>query len=86
MSSRALLVGLALTLCATPTLAQAVPPEAQARPEQPRISVSWVEAPIADVLLAFSTFSGKSIVQGRNIAGLVTAEINDQPWDSASSS
>lgn len=83
MSSRARLVGLALALWVTPALAQAVPSERQARPEQPRISVWWVESPIADILLAFSTFSGKSIVQGRDVAGIVTAEINDQPWDSA---
>ena len=83
MSSRARLVGLALALWVTPALAQAVPSERQARPEQPGISVSWVESPIADVLLAFSTFSGKSRVQGRDVAGIVTAEINDQPWDSA---
>lgn len=38
---------------------------------------------MAEVLLVFSTFSGKSIVQGRNVIGLVTAEINDQPWDTA---
>ena len=83
MSSRARLVGLALALWVTPALAQAVPSERQARPEQPGISVSWVESPITDVLLAFSTFSGKSRVQGRDVAGIVTAEINDQPWDSA---
>jgi len=83
MSSRALLAGLGLALCAPPALAQAVPAGPPAQAEQPRISVSWVEAPMAEVLLAFSTFSGKSIVQGRNITGLVTAEINDQPWDTA---
>jgi len=48
-----------------------------------RISVTWTEAPINDVLLAFAAFSGKSIVPGSNVAGFVTADINDQPWDVA---
>ena len=83
MCSKTLLAGLGLALCAPPALAQAVPaePPDQARP--PRISVSWVESPIADVLLAFSTFSGKSIVSGQNVTGIVTADINDRPWDAA---
>ncbi len=48
-----------------------------------RISVTWTEAPINDVLLAFAAFSGKSIVPGSNVEGFVTADINDQPWDVA---
>ncbi|MGB1779612.1 MAG: secretin N-terminal domain-containing protein, partial [Longimicrobiales bacterium] len=47
------------------------------------ISVTWTEAPINDVLLAFAAFSGKSIVPGANVEGFVTADINDQPWDVA---
>ena len=83
VSSTALLAGLGLALCAAPALAQAVPAEPSDRTELPRISATWVEAPIADVLLAFSTFSGKSIVRGENATGSVTAEIKDQPWDAA---
>ena len=83
MSSTVLLAGLGLALCAAPALAQAVPAEPPDRIELPRISATWAEAPIADVLLAFSTFSGKSIVHGENITGFVTAEIKDQPWDVA---
>jgi type IV pilus assembly protein PilQ len=48
-----------------------------------RISVTWTEAPINDVLLAFAAFSGQSIVPGSNVVGFVTADINDQPWDIA---
>ncbi len=85
MSSKALLAGLGLALCTAPTpaLAQAVPAEPPGRTELPRISATWTQAPIADVLLAFSTFSGKSIVRGEAVTGSVTAEIKDQPWDVA---
>ena len=48
-----------------------------------RISVSWTEAPIADVLRAFAAFSGASIVAGSGVDGFVTADINNQPWDVA---
>ncbi len=51
--------------------------------EAQRISVTWTEAPVNDVLLAFAAFSGKSIVPGSNVSGFVTADINDQPWDVA---
>lgn len=63
----------------------ALRPEAQLAPQQEarRISVTWTEAPINDVLLAFAAFSGKSIVPGSNVNGFVTADINDQPWDIA---
>ena len=36
-------------------------------------SVTWEAAPIRNVLLAFSTFSGKSIVPGAEVSGDVTA-------------
>lgn len=65
---------------ATPTSSRQV----QQQPSQARrISVTWTEAPINDVLLAFAAFSGTSIVPGSNVAGFVTADINDQPWDVA---
>ena len=59
-------------------------PRAQQVPSQARrISVTWTEAPVNDVLLAFASFSGVSIVPGSNVTGFVTADINDQPWDVA---
>jgi type IV pilus assembly protein PilQ len=61
-------------------------PAAQAAPqaqEARRISMTMTQMPINDVLLAFAAFSGKSIVPGSNVAGFVTADINDQPWDVA---
>lgn len=67
-------------LPAAQAAAAPVVPQAQ---EARRISVTWTEAPINDVLLAFAAFSGKSIVPGSNVTGFVTADINDQPWDIA---
>ncbi|MHB1193358.1 MAG: AMIN domain-containing protein [Longimicrobiales bacterium] len=48
-----------------------------------RISITFSNSPIQDVLLSFASFSGKSIVPGSDITGLVTATILDQPWDIA---
>lgn len=48
-----------------------------------RISITFTATPIQDVLLAFASFSGKSIVPGSNVTGVVTADIRDQPWDIA---
>lgn len=58
-------------------------PQIAPQEEARRISVTWTEAPINDVLLAFAAFSGKSIVPGSNVTGFVTADINDRPWDVA---
>jgi type IV pilus assembly protein PilQ len=49
----------------------------------PRITVSWYDADIADVISGFQKVSGKSIILGKGIAGKVTAEIIDQPWTEA---
>lgn len=59
------------------------PPPPETRPEAARVTVSWKETPIRDVLLAFAAFSGRSIVPGAGVTGTVTADINDQPWDLA---
>ncbi|MGD2045478.1 MAG: AMIN domain-containing protein [Gemmatimonadota bacterium] len=48
-----------------------------------RMSITWVDTPINQVLLAFASYSGRSIVPGSNVTGNVTADINDQPWDVA---
>ena len=64
-----------------------VPPVAEAPRQQrstaQRISISFTNSPIQDVLMSFASFSGKSIVPGSDITGLVTATILDQPWDIA---
>jgi len=51
--------------------------------QQPRMTVTYQDADIRDVLAAFATFSGRTIVVGKAVAGNVSAEIRDQPWDVA---
>jgi type IV pilus assembly protein PilQ len=51
--------------------------------EQPRISVNFHDADIRDVLASFAEFTGRSIVPGSGVTGLVTATIRSQPWDVA---
>ena len=67
---------------ATPVLAQG-PPSQPGQSTARRMSVSWTAVPIGDVLRAFAVYSGASIVASPNVTGLVTADINDQPWDVA---
>ncbi|MEX0935716.1 MAG: AMIN domain-containing protein, partial [Gemmatimonadota bacterium] len=45
------------------------------------ITVSFANTPIRDVLFTFSEFAIRSIVPGADVAGVVNAEIRDQPWD-----
>jgi type IV pilus assembly protein PilQ len=50
---------------------------------QPRITVTYQDADIRDVIAAFAVFSGRTIVVGKGVAGNVSAEVRDQPWDVA---
>lgn len=50
---------------------------------KPRITVSYQEADIRDVIAAFAAFSGRTIIVGRDVAGAVTADVKDKPWDEA---
>lgn len=50
---------------------------------QPRITVTYQEAEIRDVIAAFASFAGRTIVVGKDVTGTVTAEIRNQPWDIA---
>ena len=63
--------------------AAALAPASQQVPQQPRISVTFDRASIQEVVANFASFSGRSIVVGAGVAGEVTAEIRDQPWDVA---
>ncbi len=58
-------------------------PEAPQESQALRINLSVVSEPIQSVLLQFAVFSGKSVIAGANVVGLITAEIADQPWDVA---
>jgi type IV pilus assembly protein PilQ len=51
--------------------------------EQPRITVTYQDADIRDVIAAFASFSGRTIIVGKDITGTITAEIKNQPWDVA---
>ena len=50
---------------------------------EPRITVTWDRASIADVVAGFAAFSGRTIILGKSITGEVTAEIKNQPWPQA---
>jgi len=62
-----------------PAVRSSQPPVSQ----QPRITVTYQDADIRDVVAAFAAFSGRTIVVGKEIEGKVTAEVRDQPWDVA---
>lgn len=51
--------------------------------QEPRITVSWDNASIADVVAGFVALSGRSIIIGKSVTGTVTAEITDKPWTQA---
>ncbi len=79
-----------IKLCLLAALLTAALPPAPAAAQMPglqstarNISVDFHDADIRSVLLAFSEFSGVSIVASKNVTGRVTARIADQPWDRA---
>jgi type IV pilus assembly protein PilQ len=53
------------------------------RADEPRITVTWDRASIADVVAGFAAFSGRTIILGKDIKGDVTAEVKNQPWPMA---
>ncbi|MEO6526283.1 MAG: AMIN domain-containing protein [Gemmatimonadaceae bacterium] len=58
--------------------------QTQQRSQQPRITVTYQQADIRDVLAAFAAFSGRTIIPSSQIPVIkVDAEIRDQPWDVA---
>lgn len=64
-----------------PVLAE--PEPAPQQPQARRITITWEDANIADVLASFAETSGRTIVRGKAVTGTVSAEIKDQPWDVA---
>lgn len=56
---------------------------AQQQSQQRRITVTYEEADIRDVIAAIAAQAGRTIIMGRDVSGTVTAEIRDQPWDVA---
>jgi type IV pilus assembly protein PilQ len=51
--------------------------------QQPRITITWENANIRDVIAAFAAFSGRTIIAARGVNATVSAEIINQPWDIA---
>jgi type IV pilus assembly protein PilQ len=58
-------------------------PIRSAQRQEPRITVAWDRADIADVISGFSALSGRTIILGKGVTGSVTAEIRDKPWSQA---
>jgi type IV pilus assembly protein PilQ len=61
----------------------AEPAPSPAPAQEPRITVTWDNADIADVIAGFAAFSGRTIILGKDVTGKVTAEIKNQPWPQA---
>lgn len=55
---------------------------AQPRPE-PRITVTWENANIEEVVRGFADISGRNIIIGKGIEANISATINDTPWHQA---
>ncbi len=52
--------------------------------QEPRITVSWDGASVADVVSGFAALSGRTIILGKEVGNTkVTAEISDKPWTQA---
>ena len=71
---------------AEPKLArmQPVAPRAEPAFEQPRITVTYIDADIRDIIGSFATFANKTIVIGSTVTGKIPfMEIKDKPWDVA---
>ena len=66
-----------------PEVARPTPLRGPVPQEARRISITFNNTPIQDVLLAFAEFAGRSIVAGANVTGDVTASVVNQPWDQA---
>ncbi len=49
----------------------------------PRITVTWNNASIEEVIAGFQAISGQSIILGKDIKRTVSAEIIDKPWTEA---
>ena len=51
--------------------------------QEPRLTVSWDNASIQDVIAGFQAISGRSIILGKAVDVKITAEIRDKPWPDA---
>jgi len=51
--------------------------------QAPRITVTWDNSDIREVVAGFAAFSGRTIVLSKDVKATVSAEIKNQPWDLA---
>jgi len=56
---------------------------ASTRAPKPRITVSYQDADIRDVIAAFASFANRTIIVGKDVSGSITADVKDKPWDEA---
>ncbi len=54
-----------------------------AQSQAPRITVTWDNADLREVVAGFAAFSGRTIILSKDLKGQVSAEIKNQPWDLA---
>lgn len=59
---------------------EGIPLARAVRAAEPRITVTWDRASIADVVAGFAAFSGRTIILGKGVKGEVSAEVKNQPW------
>jgi type IV pilus assembly protein PilQ len=74
-------VAIAVDETRTPVIRRA--PAPQQPQTKPRISINFDGTDIRDVIATFASFSGRTIIAGKDVSGTVTADINDKPWDIA---
>ncbi len=57
----------------------------QSQGQQPprRISIRWDSASVMEVLSQFAAYSNRTIIPAKGVAGTISAEIQNQPWDVA---
>ncbi len=58
-------------------------PSADAASHGRRVTVTYHDADIRDVVASFATYSARQIVISKGVDGTVTFEAHDQPWDLA---
>ena len=54
-----------------------------AQSQAARITVTWDNADLREVVAGFAAFSGRTIILSKELKGNVSAEIKNQPWDLA---
>jgi type IV pilus assembly protein PilQ len=58
-------------------------PVVRQQSQQQRVTVTFFDADIREVIGNFAAYSGRTIIPSASVQGRITAEISDQPWDIA---